>query len=89
MDPSDPHNLHDTADHEIIETIQIATAGNDCDECVASLRGPLMKLPGVKEVRANPKAEVVLISFDARRAHAPDIHDAILASGYKPAPMAD
>ncbi|MGI8819286.1 MAG: hypothetical protein ACR2ID_00185 [Chthoniobacterales bacterium] len=40
MDPADPHNLHDTADHEIIETIQIATAGNDCDECVAALRAP-------------------------------------------------
>jgi copper chaperone CopZ len=88
MDPADPHNLHDTADHEVLETILIATAGNDCDECVRHLREPLMKINGVKEVKADAKAEVVTITFDARRTHAPDIHEAILQSGYKPAPLA-
>ena len=85
MDPADPHNLHDTADHEILETIHIATVGNDCDECLRALRPPLMKIPGVKDVVADPKAEVVTVTFDARRTHAPDLHDAILKSGYKPA----
>ena len=89
MDPADPHNLHDTADHEVLETIDIATEGNDCDECVRALRGPLMRIRGVKEVNADPEAERVWVTFDARRTHAPDLHDAILRSGYKPAPMAD
>lgn len=89
MDPADPHNLHDTADHEILETILIATAGNDCDECVRQLRDPLLKIDGVKDVTANAKAEVVTITFDARKTHAPDLHEAILQSGYKPAPVAD
>ena len=89
MDPADPHNLHDTADHEILETILIATAGNDCDECVRHLREPLMKINGVKDVTADAKAEVGTITFDARKTHAPDIHEAILQSGYKPAPIAD
>lgn len=84
MDPADPHNLHDTADHEVLETIQIATAGNDCDECVRHLREPLMKIKGVKEVKADASAELVTITFDARRTHAPDLHEAILQSGYKP-----
>jgi copper chaperone CopZ len=88
MDPADPHNLHDTADHPIWERIDIATEGNDCDECVRALRGPLMKISGVKEVIADPKAERVWVSFDARKTHAPDLHDAILRSGYKPAPLA-
>lgn len=88
MDPADPHNLHDTADHEILERIQIATAGNECDECVRKLREPLMKIDGVKDVRADVEAELVTITFDARRAHAADLHEAILRSGYKPAPMA-
>jgi hypothetical protein len=26
------------------------------------------------------------VKFDARKVHAPDLHDAILKSGYKPAP---
>jgi copper chaperone CopZ len=89
MDPADPHNLHDTADHEVLETIDIATEGNDCDQCVRRLREPLMQVPGVKEVNADPVAERVWITFDARRAHAPDLHDAILKSGYKPAPRPD
>lgn len=88
MDPADPHNLHDTADHEVLETIQIATAGNDCDECVEQLRGPLMQVKGVKAVKADAVAEVVTVTFDARRTHAPDLHDIILKSGYKPAPFA-
>ncbi|CAN5579039.1 hypothetical protein BH18VER1_BH18VER1_11180 [soil metagenome] len=89
MDPADPHNLHDIADHEVLETIQIATAGNDCDTCVKQLREPLMRIPGVKDVRADVTAKLVTVIFDARKTHAPDLHDIILQSGYKPAPMAD
>ena len=88
MDPADPHNLHDSAEHEILETIEIATEGNDCDECVRRLRGPLMQITGVKEVKAHPKIERVWVTFDARKTHAPDVHDAILKSGYKPAAVA-
>ena len=88
MDPADPHNLHDTADHEILDTIVIATDGNDCDECVRKLREPLLEIDGVKDVKADPTAELVTITFDRRRAHAADLHEAILQSGYKAAPMA-
>jgi hypothetical protein len=28
--------------------------------------------------------ERVVVTYDARKAHAPDLHDAILKSGYKP-----
>ena len=85
MDPADPHNLHDTADKPVWEKIDIATGGNDCDECVRALREPLLKIKGVKEVVADPKSENVWVTFDARKTHAPAIHDAILQSGYKPA----
>ncbi len=88
MDPADPYNLHDTADHPILETIQIATDGNDCDGCVERLREPLLRVDGVKDVRADVAAELVTVTFDARKTHAPDLHDIILKSGYKPAPVA-
>ena len=88
MDPADPHNL-ERADHAILETIEIATEGEDCDECVRKLREPLMRIPGVEEVTVNTERERVLVTFDARKTHAPDLHDAILKSGYKPAAMAD
>ena len=48
-----------------------------------------MKINGVKEVNADPKKERVWITFDARKTHASELHDAILKSGYKPAPLAD
>ncbi|MDQ6809234.1 MAG: cation transporter [Verrucomicrobiota bacterium] len=86
MDPADPHNLHDTADRPVMETIEIATEGEDCDECVRKLREPLMQIRGVSEVRVDTKRERVTVSFDARKTHAPDLHDAILRSGYQPGP---
>src|SRR5438067_13037534 len=46
-DPSDPFNP-ERADHAILETIEIATEGEDCDECVRKL-GPVLKtIPGVQ-----------------------------------------
>ena len=88
MEPSDPHNLHDTADHEIIDRIQIATAGNDCDECVRKLREPLMGIEGVQDVKADPEAGFVTITFDRRRTQAAELHEAIERSGYQAARLA-
>jgi copper chaperone CopZ len=87
-DPADPFSpLH--GDRPVLETIEIATEGEDCDECVRKLREPLMKIGGVRDVKVDPKRERVLVMFDARKVHPPDLHDAILKSGYKPAPFAD
>jgi copper chaperone CopZ len=88
LDPSDPHNLQ-SADEPVLERIAIATEGEDCDECVRRLREPLMRISGVCDVRVDTKRERVIVTFDARKTHAPDLHDAILRSGYKPAPFAD
>ena len=88
MEPSDPHNP-EHADHAIIETIEIATEGEDCDQCVRKLRPLLMRISGVQDVTIDLERERVIVKFDARKTHAPDLHDAILKSGYKPAPLAE
>lgn len=88
MEPSDPHNP-EHADHPILETIEIATEGEDCDECVRKLREPLLRINGVQDVKVNLGKERVVVTFDARKTHTPDLHDAILKSGYKPALIAD
>ena len=87
-DPADPF-FPERGDHETLETIEIATEGEDCDECVRKLRPVLMKISGVKDVKVDLKRERLIIRFDARKTHVPDLHDAILKSGYKPAPVAD
>jgi copper chaperone CopZ len=87
-EPSDPFNP-ERADHAIIETIEIATEGDDCEECVRRLSKPLLKIKGVCAVKVDPQEARVVVRFDARKTHAPDLHDAILKSGYKPAPVAD
>jgi len=87
-EPSDPFNP-ERADHAIIETIEIATEGEDCDECVRKLRPVLMKINGVQAVTIALKRERVVVRFDARKTHPPDLHDALLKSGYKPAAQAD
>ena len=87
-DPADPF-FPEPADHAIFETIEIATEGEDCDECVRKLRPTLMKINGVQDVKVDLKRERVIVTFDPRKTHPPDLHDAILSSGYKPGSTAD
>ena len=87
-DPADPF-FRERADHAVLETIEIATEGEDCSECVRKLRPILKKISGVKDVKADLEHERVIVTFDARKTHPPDVHDAILASGYKPGPVAN
>jgi copper chaperone CopZ len=87
-DPSDPFNP-ERADHAILETIEIATEGEDCDECVRRLRPVLMRISGVQDVMVDLPHERVFVTFDARKTHAPDLHDAILKGGYEPGLKAD
>ena len=87
-DPADPFTP-ERANHAVLETIEIATEGEDCDDCVRKLRPVLKKIAGVKDVKVDLKHERVIVTFDARRTHSPDLHDAILNSGYKPGPTAD
>ena len=85
IDPADPFQ----SSKSVIETIEIATEGEDCDECVRKLRPVLLKTPGVQSVDVDLARERVIVKFDARKTHAPDLHDAILKSGYKPSPVAE
>jgi len=87
-DPADPF-FRERGDDAVLETIEIATEGEDCDECVRKLRPMLKRIPGVRDVKVDLESERVILTFDPRKTHAPDLHDAILKSGYKPAPMAD
>jgi heavy-metal-associated domain-containing protein len=87
-DPADPF-FPERADHAILETIEIATAGENHHGVLRKLRGPLMKIKGVHDVKVDSGHERIIVTFDARKTHPPDLHDAILKSGYQPSPRAD
>ena len=87
-DPADPF-FPEHGDHAVFEKIEIATEGEGCDECVRKLLPVLKKIAGVRDVRVDVPHERVIVTFDARKTHPPDLHDAILKSGYKPVPIAD
>jgi copper chaperone CopZ len=96
MDPARPNQIEpadpfftERADHAILDKIEIATDGEDCDKCVRRLRPVLMKIDGVKDVGVNLENERVVITYDARKVHPPDLHDAILNSGYRPGVKAE
>ncbi|MEP7015091.1 MAG: cation transporter [Verrucomicrobiota bacterium] len=88
IEPADPF-FHQRADHAILDKIEIAAEGEDCDKCLQRLRPVLMKIGGVTDVGVDTEYERIVVTFDARKVHAPDLHDAILKSGYKPGLVAD
>ena len=65
-DPADPF-LPERADQAVLETIEIATEGEDCDECVRKLRPLLMNIPGVQDVKVDLPHERVIVTFDPRK----------------------
>jgi copper chaperone CopZ len=87
-DPADPF-FPERSGNAVLETIEIATEGEDCDECVGRLRPVLTRMPGVQDVKVDLEHERVIVTFDPRKTHAPDLHDAILKSGYRPERVAD
>jgi copper chaperone CopZ len=87
-DPADPFFPKRGGD-AVLETIEIATEGEDCDECVRKLRPLLKRIPGVQDVKVDLERERVILTFDPRKTHAPDLHDTILKSGYRPGTTAD
>jgi copper chaperone CopZ len=44
---------------------------------------------GVQDLKVDLPHDRVIVTFNPRKAHAPDLHDAVLKSGYKPAAIAD
>jgi len=65
-DPADPFSP-ERADHAILETIEIATEGEDCDECVRKLRPVLKNISGVQDVKVDVRHEQNTSTRSARR----------------------
>lgn len=82
IEPADPF-FNKSADQAILDKIEIAAEGEDTQACLKRLKPVLMKVGGVREVAADTENDRVVVTFDARKIHAPDLHDAILESSHK------
>lgn len=70
-----------------LETHDIGISGMTCDNCVRRVEKALRDIKGVTEVRVDRKAALATVTFDSTKTHIPEMHDALLKSGYRPSPI--
>ena len=78
-------NEHENiAGASVFETHDIGIAGMTCDNCVRKVETALRGVNGVKEVRVDRQAALATVTFDTTKTDLPELHDALIRSGYKP-----
>ena len=65
----------------VLETKNIGIEGMT-RECVRLIEKALRGKPGVRDVHVDPSRGIASVTFDRRQTSFPEIHDAILESGY-------
>jgi hypothetical protein len=83
IEPADPF-FNKSADQAILDKIEIAAEGEDTVKYLKRLKPVLMKVGGVRDVAPDLENDRIVVTFDARKIHAPDLHDAILESSHRP-----
>jgi copper ion binding protein len=70
-----------------LETREIGIEGMTCDHCVRRVAQALQRVEGVSEVSVSREYARARVTFERTKTDIPALHDAILKSGYKPAPV--
>jgi copper chaperone CopZ len=68
----------------LTETANFGLAGMSGEETLKKVEAALRALRGIKEVTIDRDGPIARVTFDNSVIDVPSIHDAILASGYKP-----
>ena len=68
----------------VFETRDIGIGGMTCDNCVRRVEKALRGVNGVKDVHVDRQAALATVTFDTTKTDLPDLHDALVKSGYKP-----
>jgi copper ion binding protein len=82
MDETNIENLR--TDQAVWETDKIGIDGMNCEQCVQTIEKALGAVRGVKEVHVNLDENSATVIYDNRRTNIPELHDALLQSGYTP-----
>jgi len=67
----------------------IAIEGMTCDRCVQTVERALRSVRGVSEVKVDRAQALAKVTFDPAQTDIPELHDALLKSGYTPKRSAD
>ena len=71
----------------VLETHDLGISGMTCDHCVRRVEKALRAVNGVTDVHVDLKTAVATVTFDTTKTYIPEMHDALLKSGYKPSPI--
>lgn len=71
----------------VYETRRIGILGMTCDNCVKTIEKAFRGHKGVRDVKVNRQEAFADVTFDTRQTDIPELHDTLLAAGYKPAPI--
>lgn len=82
-------HTHDDQVEQLWETRSLGIEGMTCENCVRQVTKALKRVNGVKNIEVDLEAGYVTITFDTTKTDMPMLHDALLASGYRPAAEAD
>lgn len=88
-DPADPHDPRHPALEPISETLAIAVEGDHPRSHANRIEKLLAGAPGVEGVEPHADEARVLVHYDARRTNPAELHEQLLAHGYKAATHAD
>jgi copper ion binding protein len=89
MDKSNLEPIDAPPVQSTFETRRIGIEGMTCDKCVEKIEKALKAQKGVNSVHVDRERKMAVVTFDASKVHLPDLHDALLASGYKPTAFAE
>lgn len=85
LDTRELEDLLNPPNRSVIRTDQFGIDGLTTPEWLKKIEDALAHQDGVQSAHVDPEKHVVIVSYDARRTNVPELHDAILKSGYKPA----
>lgn len=69
---------------DLWETHSFGIDGMTCDNCVKTITKALKRVNGVKDVAVDREGASATVTFDTTKTDIPALHDAVLASGYRP-----
>ena len=88
QDPADP-SAPIATDQPVLEDVAIAVEGLADQHRAHQIEEALRSVDGVESAVTDLARAEIRVTFDARKTHAPALHDAILRTGYRPSAQAD